>query len=121
MRKTIGTWCYIIMVCCCIALMIFLVLRGRNSDAHVKLLLEENLLRQSVVTEMEPVCIDINAADSDTLALLPGIGPVIADRIVEYRKECGRFRDCEDIMEVSGIGEKTYEKIRNMIIVEEGK
>ncbi|MEW5993758.1 MAG: helix-hairpin-helix domain-containing protein [Candidatus Zixiibacteriota bacterium] len=55
--------------------------------------------------------LDPNTAPADSLELLPGIGPVLADRIVEYRKE-NRFEREIDITEVKGIGPKLYERLR---------
>lgn len=63
--------------------------------------------------------IDINLADANELTRLDGIGEKLAEEIVTYRKENGAFRQIEDIMEVSGIGEKTFDKIKENIIVEE--
>jgi len=48
---------------------------------------------------------------------LPGIGPAKAKAIIEYREENGPFRSAEDIKNVSGIGEKTFEKIAGHISV----
>ena len=61
--------------------------------------------------------IDLNSASASELELLPHIGPVLSQRIVNYRKTKGTFQRIEDLMEVSGIGEKTFEKIRNLITV----
>ena len=61
--------------------------------------------------------IDINRADKDELDKLPGIGPALAERIIEYRIDYGDFSDIEEIMDVSGIGEKTFAKIRDFIYV----
>ncbi len=61
--------------------------------------------------------ININKADAETLTQLNKIGPVIAARIVEYRVKNGPFKSPEDIMNVKGIGEKTYEGIKNQIVV----
>ena len=60
---------------------------------------------------------NINTADADTLALLPGIGTVTAEKIIAYREKYGPFRKIEDIKKVSGIGDKTYEEIRKYIQV----
>lgn len=59
--------------------------------------------------------ININTSDSSTLTDLPGIGPVTAEKIVSYREENGYFKTTEDIKNVSGIGEKTYEKLKSKI------
>lgn len=61
--------------------------------------------------------ININTADSDELQQLNGVGPVTAEKIISYREENGRFSAIEDIMNVSGIGEKTFEKFREDIKV----
>ena len=59
-----------------------------------------------------PRKIDVNAADAEALDALPGIGPVYAARIVEYREAHGPFEKAEDLAAVKGIGPKTVEKLR---------
>jgi competence protein ComEA len=59
--------------------------------------------------------VNINTADVAALDLLPGIGPALAQRIIDYRQEHGPFARLEDIMEVSGIGPGTFEKLRDLI------
>ncbi|MGN0166141.1 MAG: helix-hairpin-helix domain-containing protein [Lachnospiraceae bacterium] len=61
--------------------------------------------------------ININTADVSQLVSLPGIGTTKAESIVNYREQNGYFSCTEEIMNVSGIGESTYEKIRNLITV----
>lgn len=61
--------------------------------------------------------ININTADISGLQEIPGVGPVTAEKIVKYREENGRFTVVDDIKNVSGIGEKTFEKIKDMITV----
>lgn len=56
--------------------------------------------------------IDVNTADAATLQRLPGVGPVLARRIVAYREANGPFGDAEELVEVSGIGEATLRKMR---------
>ena len=63
--------------------------------------------------------ININKATVKELQTLPGIESVIAQRIVDYRHEYGPFKKIEDLMQVKGIGKKRFEKIRNLITVEE--
>jgi competence protein ComEA len=62
--------------------------------------------------------IDINTADVEELALLPGIGPSLAERIVSYRETYGPFTEAWQIVNVSGIGPSKYEAIQNLIAVE---
>lgn len=58
---------------------------------------------------------NINKASLEELMELPGIGETIAGRIIDYRKSNGGFKMTEDIMDVEGIGEKTFEKIKDLI------
>ena len=61
--------------------------------------------------------ININVATIDVLDTLPGIGYIIAQRIIDYRAEFGNFETIEDIMNVSGIKEAIYEQIKELICV----
>jgi len=64
-----------------------------------------------------PQKIDINRAEPWLLEALPGIGEVLAQRIVDYRSENGPFKRIEDLLKVSGIGEATFESIKDYITV----
>ena len=64
--------------------------------------------------------LDINSATAEDLELLPGIGPVLAARVVEYREAYGGFKDKSDIKNVEGIGESIYGDIEPFITVTEG-
>ena len=61
--------------------------------------------------------ININTASRSELTDLPGIGDVLSGRIVDYRNQHGAFASIEDIRNVSGIGEKRFEAIRDKITV----
>ncbi len=61
--------------------------------------------------------ININKADAEALTQLKKIGPTIAARIVEYRVKNGPFKAPEDIMNVKGIGQKTYDGFKDQIVV----
>lgn len=57
------------------------------------------------------MAIDLNAADASVLALLPGVGPGLARRIVEHRRRVGGFKSAREIDDVPGIGAKTAERM----------
>ncbi|QOX62769.1 ComEA family DNA-binding protein [Anoxybacterium hadale] len=61
--------------------------------------------------------ININTADSAVLQQLSGVGPSTAEKIIKYRNENGAFQSIEDIKNVSGIGDKTFEKFKDKIKV----
>ena len=62
--------------------------------------------------------VNINIADTIILQTLPGIGPVLSERIIEYRNQNGLFGVIDDIKNVSGIAEKKYEGIKDLICVQ---
>jgi competence protein ComEA len=61
--------------------------------------------------------LDLNVASERDLQGLPGIGSILAGRIVEYRETRGAFRDVEQLRRVKGIGKKTFDRIRALIEV----
>ncbi|MBM7855694.1 competence protein ComEA [Desulfohalotomaculum tongense] len=61
--------------------------------------------------------ININTASEAELTALPGIGPALSKRIVEYRRNNGGFKSIAEIKKVSGIGDKKYENLKEMISV----
>ena len=60
----------------------------------------------------KPPVMNLNTATAPQLDLLPGVGPKLAKRILDYRKSHGPFTDIAQIMEVKGIGEKNFAKMR---------
>jgi len=62
--------------------------------------------------------IDVNTANVAELERLPGVGPTLAKRIVDYRSAHGRFQSPDDLQQVQGIGPKTYETLREYATVE---
>lgn len=59
--------------------------------------------------------INVNTATSETLSKLPGVGPAIAARIVEYREKVGKFRTVEELAAVAGINDRLVERIRDRV------
>lgn len=75
------------------------------------------ILQNSLSYTSKNELININEATIEELMTLSGIGESIAEDIIEYREIKGRFKNKEDIMNVSGIGESKYNKIKNKIVV----
>ncbi|UCD21393.1 MAG: ComEA family DNA-binding protein [Chloroflexota bacterium] len=67
--------------------------------------------------DQTPQRIDINRAEAWLLEALPGIGEVLAQRILDYRGENGPFKRIEDLLQVNGIGEATFGNIKDFITV----
>ena len=65
--------------------------------------------------------VNLNSASAAQIASLPGIGPKTADLIVQYREKNGPFKKIEEIMNVRGIGEKSFLKIKDRLTVTDGK
>ena len=63
--------------------------------------------------------VNVNLAAASELQVLPQVGPVVAQRIVDYRKAVGPFRKVEELLNVKGIGRKTLERLRPLITLGE--
>lgn len=72
---------------------------------------------QQTGSQSAPAKVNINTASLEELQTLPRIGPAIAQRIIDYRKEHGPFKRIEDIMKIQGIGERVFEQIKDRITV----
>jgi competence protein ComEA len=61
--------------------------------------------------------VNLNTATAEQLATVPGVGPKMAERIIDYRQKNGGFKKIEDLMNVSGVGEKSFLKMKPLITV----
>jgi competence protein ComEA len=61
--------------------------------------------------------VNLNTATAEQLTSIPGVGPKMAERIIEYRQKNGGFKKVEDLMNVSGVGEKSFLKMKPLITV----
>jgi len=62
--------------------------------------------------------VNLNTASAAELGELPGVGPVLAERIITFRNENGRFRRVEHLMMVRGVSDRKFRELRSMIRVE---
>ena len=84
-----------------------------DSKSGDNIIIEEN----AVPSNNSPQTININKATEKEFETLPGIGPSLASKIIEYRNQNGKFESIEDIKNVNGIGDNKYEKINDLITV----
>ena len=61
--------------------------------------------------------VNLNTATAEQLATIPGVGPRMAERIIDYRQKNGGFKKIEDLMNVSGVGEKSFLKMKPLITI----
>ena len=70
---------------------------------------------QSGTQKVSAEKVNLNTATAEQLEALPGIGPVAAKNILEYRKKVGKFNRIEEIINVKGVGEKKFLKIKDRL------
>ncbi|WP_245153878.1 helix-hairpin-helix domain-containing protein [Jeotgalibacillus proteolyticus] len=75
----------------------------------------DNMSQTSTAANSQESKININQADAVLLETIPGIGPAKAQAIIDYRENEGGFKTIEDIKNISGIGDKTFDKMKDVI------
>ena len=97
-------------------------LAARLKDEQQVIVPKEGEMLDKILLEVQnndnDSLININTADEAKLMELPGVGQVTAKNIIAYRTEHGAFKSIEDIKNVSRIGEKTFDRLKDLIIVE---
>ena len=106
-----------------LASLVFLTLRAKaravEADGYTVAVERSVPAELTAVPEAEPV--NTNTAAAEELETLPGIGPVLARRIVDYRAEHGAFTSAEELTKVEGIGKAKLDAIRGAITTGEGE
>jgi len=88
-------------------LSVFKTLKQSRTELKVQYAAEEKLTEQ---------VLDVNQATAEQLEALPGIGPVIARRIVDYREKHGLFKSVDELLNVNGIGPKRLAAIKDFVV-----
>lgn len=83
----------------------------------VVLSLNQFAFAQAVAGKESGKLVNINTASQSELESLPGIGPSLAKKILDFRQKNGPFKSAQDLMAVQGIGEKKFEQLKNLITV----
>ena len=61
--------------------------------------------------------VNLNTATAEQLQTLPGIGPALAKTIIDHRAKSGKFAKIEELLNVKGVGEKKFQKIKDRLVV----
>ena len=93
--------------------------QDRTVGAGITVETEKQVSQEEILPDLSPL--NLNAATAEELQKLPGIGEALAERIVRYRTEQGRFQTIEELMNVSGIGQGKFDAVKELIAVEEVK
>ena len=79
---------------------------------------ERSLAFKENSSEEDVFPIKINTADYEHLQKIPGIGPVMAQKIINYRKQCGTIVEIDELLSIDGIGKKTVEVLKEYCVVD---
>ena len=83
---------------------------------HIHIPTKEIFLQSPQIADSDDL-VNINTADADRLATLKGIGPAMAQRIIEYREQNGPFKTIDELKNVRGIGDKKFAALKDKITI----
>jgi len=92
-------------------------LAARVSDGQLLLIGVPGASAETIGGSGDPAPVDLNSATVDQLDALPGVGPVLAQRIVDWRQAHGGFRTIEDLQQVPGIGARKFSDLKALVVV----
>ena len=86
---------------------------GEDTSAYSQIIINQEGIIENIDKSSEKI--NINNATQTQLETLPGVGPSLALKIINYRKENGKFKSIEELKNVSGIGENKFEELKELI------
>jgi competence protein ComEA len=89
----------------------------RTPDLHEQTPKIHEVVSHTRETQQGQRLLDLNRASADELEALPGVGAVLAQRVIAFRTSAGGFRTIEDLREVKGIGSKKFDRIKSLVTV----
>lgn len=93
---------------------VYIPSKNEEIDEYASFEAGEDVLEESEVSQGK---ININVADSSALQTINGVGESLANKIIAYRDANGKFKSVEELKNVSGIGEKKFEDIKEKVVV----
>ena len=110
-------WLLIAFTLLFLALLFLLYLKADRAADGTDYTITVSRREPSPTTPEPPALVDLNTATAEELETLSGIGPAMAQRIIEYREEYGPFSSVDELLDVSGIGEATLDALRDHVTV----